>query len=283
VAGWYIGVILGLISIILLIRGLYEPHKLEITHTVLGEGKDSLKLLLLSDIHAAFFFLSKEKIGEVIKTENPDAVVFTGDLASGERDYNQGLAIMSSIKAYADTAGIPLYAVEGNHDPAGIGEKLSAFGVKFLANSSEPMISHDGSRWLIAGLSDIRNSEPSYRDAVDTSKNFPNGNKLPQVVLAHNPDCIFEITDKLSEDHPDIFLLSGHFHGGQIWMPFGLEYKIMRNERMSREGYRKGPFEKDGIRGYISRGLGCVIVPLRFLSKPEAAVIELRSDGSGLL
>ena len=279
--GRYFLAVFIIAAIALLIRGVYETHQLDVTHTVLGEGKDSLKILLLSDIHAAYFFVPVEKLGSVITEEAPDAVVFTGDLSSNRKDFDKGIEIIRSVKSYADSAGIPFYAVEGNHDPDGIAEKLSDLGVIFLANSSETLGSHDGSKWLIAGLRDIRNAEPSYKDAVKSRKQDPDEDLLPQVVLAHNPECIFGISGELREDHPDIFLLSGHFHGGQIWMPFGIEYMIMRNERMSREGYRKGPYERDGIRGYISRGLGCVIFPLRFLSKPEAAVIELRSDPPG--
>ncbi len=262
----------------LLVIGVYETYPLDVTHSVLGKGKDSLKVLLLSDIHAAYFFVSPEKLGLVIEQQAPDAVFFAGDLSSGSKDFEKGIEIMKVIKSYADKFSTPVYAVEGNHDRAGLGERLKALGIRFLANESDTLVTSDGSRWLIAGLKDIRNSEPSYREAVRSEK-IKNGDRvLPQVILAHNPECIFKVASELGEDHPDIFLLSGHFHGGQIWMPFGIEYLIMRNERMSREGYRKGPYERDSIKGYISRGLGCVIFPLRFLSKPEAAVIELKSD-----
>ncbi|MDD2393249.1 MAG: metallophosphoesterase [Eubacteriales bacterium] len=282
-AGWYTGVILGLISIILLFRGLYEPHKLEITHTVLGEGKDSLKLLLLSDIHAAYFYVPLVEIRKVISSGDLDMVVFAGDICNGQHDFDKGVEIIRQIKAFADDAGIPLYAVEGNHDPEEIAVSLRETGVIFPENSSDRIIANDGSLWHIIGLRDIRTAEPSYSTAVNADLSDARISSSPKVVLAHNPDAIYNVIDEMPEDSPDVFMLSGHFHGGQIWMPFGLEYKIMRNERMSREGYRKGPFEKDGIKGYISRGLGCVIVPLRFLSKPEAAVIELKSDSSGLL
>ncbi len=275
--GWYIGISIGIISLVLLIRGVYEPRKLDVTHTVLGEGQNSVKLLLLSDIHAPYFYVSVEKIGEVIRTANIDAVVFAGDICNGKRDFAKGMDVIRRIKAFSDETGTPFFAVEGNHDPAETGKRLREIGVRFLENSSDSITSRDGSHWQIAGLRDIRNSAPSYAEAVINETSGSNISSAPKVVLAHNPDAVYNVIDDKPEDSPDVFLLSGHFHGGQIWMPFDIEYLIMRKERMCREGLRKEAFEKNGIRGYISRGLGCVIVPLRFLSKPEAAVIELRS------
>ena len=60
-------------------------------------------------------------------------------------------------------------------------------------------------------------------------------------------------------------------------MPFDIEYRLFRQETMAAQGIRKGVFRKDGITGFISRGVGCVLVPLRLFSLPEIAHLEIYS------
>ena len=70
-------------------------------------------------------------------------------------------------------------------------------------------------------------------------------------------------------------IFSGHFHGGQIWAPFDLEYRLLRRERLCKAGIRRGLHAVNGMRLYIGRGIGNVVFPFRFLSPPEITVIDL--------
>ena len=88
------------------------------------------------------------------------------------------------------------------------------------------------------------------------------------IAFSHNPDIVF----KIPEGYVD-YLLCGHFHGGQIWMPFNLEFRILRNEVLCKMGITRGAHKVKGINLYISRGLGNVCFPLRFLSTPEIAIL----------
>ncbi|MHB1454685.1 MAG: metallophosphoesterase [Saccharofermentanales bacterium] len=282
-AGTIILYIFLTIAVLLIARGIYETRVLDITHTKIGSGNKSIKVLLLSDIHAQYYFIHGNRLLNVLRTEDLSAVLFAGDLVNGERDMAKGLRILSEVVQEASALRIPVYAVAGNHDPADIGVRLESIGIRYLGNQSEYLEAADGSFWRITGLEDFRIGKPSYAAAADEQS-------APEIVLAHNPETIFRIiedrkqpnapTDGSQSGKPSqtLFLLSGHFHGGQIWMPFGIEYSIMRHETMAKDGYRKGYYERFGIKGYISRGLGCVLIPLRFLSYPEAALLEIHAD-----
>jgi predicted MPP superfamily phosphohydrolase len=89
------------------------------------------------------------------------------------------------------------------------------------------------------------------------------------LAISHNPDIVLHIP----EDSVDL-LIAGHFHGGQMWMPFKLEYLLLRKDKVSRMGHIKGFSVIRRNRIYISRGLGTVLFPLRFFSVPEVTVFD---------
>ncbi|MDD5603300.1 MAG: hypothetical protein PHG48_04335 [Eubacteriales bacterium] len=117
-----------------------------------------------------------------------------------------------------------------------------------------------------------------YRDYGKGNKSGSNnGDSCGKINIAisHNPD----ITESLPPSSFDL-LLCGHYHGGQIWAPFNLEFRSLRNDILSRKGITRGLHRVNGINIYISRGLGNVLIPFRFMSRPEAAIIDLTGDTS---
>ena len=69
-------------------------------------------------------------------------------------------------------------------------------------------------------------------------------------------------------------MLSGHTHGGQIWVPgFGTPIVPSRYGQKYARGLVQGP----ACPVYVSRGTGTTVLPMRFCIRPEIAVIELRS------
>jgi predicted MPP superfamily phosphohydrolase len=65
--------------------------------------------------------------------------------------------------------------------------------------------------------------------------------------------------------------LSGHTHGGQVRLPpLGPLWLPPMCGR-----YVEGWYDLNGSRMYVSRGIGTSILPIRFMCRPELAIITL--------
>lgn len=277
-------VIILVFLLALLVRGIYETFILDVSFSVLGNGAKSLRVLLLSDLHAGYLFVSKEKIRKAILNSGAEVILFAGDMTNSERDQDKAKVILKLISDAGAKIKAPVFAVLGNHDLYPLNNYLKEINISLLLNESQPINAFDGSKWLISGLEDLKSGRSSYIDSInefikDNSDSLINFDG--QVVLAHNPDTFFSLREIDSVSNSKLyktpmFFLTGHFHGGQIWMPFDLEYRLLRKELMAKQGCRRGAFIRDGIQGYITRGMGCVLVPIRLFSIPEISILELR-------
>lgn len=267
---------LGITAAILLIVGLIEPHLLKIERikwfkidsTANTEGSARLRLILLSDLHTEFNFVNLNKLTAQIAQAKPDLIIFAGDWTGPKR--NGTLAKANkwrlSLSQTAADLGIPLLAIAGNHDNALIRSQLNQpdSGVKLLVNEAFCINAADSSSWQIIGLDDLKHGQPSIPANL---YDIPSSRTL---MLAHNPDMLLHLPDC-----PGDFFFSGHFHGGQIWAPGKLEFKLFRREKIAAMGFHRGEFMFNDRRCYISRGLGCVVMPIRLFSLPEMTIIDL--------
>jgi predicted MPP superfamily phosphohydrolase len=116
----------------------------------------------------------------------------------------------------------------------------------------------------VAGLDDAWDYDCADLDRALT--NVPAGSF--RILLAHSPDTIGQAA--ASGIH---LYLCGHTHAGQIRLPLiGAVTAPATCERRFLQGrWRQGAME-----GYTSSGIGCSLVPVRFLCPPEIGLIELR-------
>jgi predicted MPP superfamily phosphohydrolase len=88
-----------------------------------------------------------------------------------------------------------------------------------------------------------------------------------KLLLAHNP-IILRRAARAGVD----LVLSGHTHGGQV---------AIRSERSVSGRPRRRMLRGLGKQGetqiYVTRGLGTVILPIRYGCPPEVTLLELRS------
>jgi predicted MPP superfamily phosphohydrolase len=89
------------------------------------------------------------------------------------------------------------------------------------------------------------------------------------VLLVHEPD----FADKAAH-YPVDLQLSGHSHGGQIWLPgIGAPWLPLFARKYPRGLHRIGPLTL-----YTNMGLGTIRLPIRLNCPPEVTLFTLRSS-----
>lgn len=248
----------------------FEAGYVKVERIRLTKNKNCLKILQLSDIHINHLKVSPNRVKSVIDREKPDIVVITGDFIERKRHLPKFIRFLDEL----GDIGIA-YVCLGNHDYEAFKRDLPGLqnymqalenkGLSILHNKSV-CFEKGNKKYNIIGIADIRYGY----DDISKSLSSCCSDAVMNIAFTHNPDLALKIPKGKID-----YLLCGHFHGGQIWMPFNLEFKVLRDEKLCRMGIRRGLHKFNGISLYISRGLGNVCFPLRFLSRPEITVLYL--------
>lgn len=238
-------------------------EKVEITLARLPKKLDGLKIIHLSDTHHSPF-TNLEHIERAVKIANrlkPDMFILTGDYVSHERKYIEPVAkVLGKLQSEFGT-----FACLGNHDhwtdPDLVTKHFRDAGINVLINEGFRFEARGASFWL-AGVDDYMVGKTDLAAALRGS--FPDEMKL---LLAHNP-VIFRQAVRAGVD----LTLSGHTHGGQVKIR-DKEKRILPRRKLS-----SGLHRRKTSQIYITRGIGTVVLPVRFQCPPEISLLELRSE-----
>ena len=244
-----------------------EPYQLAVEQHAIGLRRlprelDGFRIVHLSDIHHSPFTGRQqvERAVEVANSLQPDIIALTGDYVSHEREYVQPCAdMLGRLRARRG-----VYAVLGNHDnwvdAELVTDLFTLAGIKVLNNEGMRFEDRGASFWLagvqdtMVGLEDLPLALAGSADAE------------MKLLLAHNP-VILRRAARAGVD----LVLSGHTHGGQV---------AWRSERSASGRVRRRILRGLGRRGatqiYVTRGLGTVVLPVRYGCLPEVSVLTLR-------
>ena len=272
--------------IFLSVWAFIEPHILKVTRIKMQPaGKSSefkkqsalgtpsavpgLRLFFFSDLHADICLIKPERLISAIREAHAssplDAVVFGGDVCNNYQVNEKGLSYLKKISEACSELGIPFYGVSGNHD---FGFDVSDGKAFFncLEDKQISFTSHaTGKQIILSGLDDSGRKERIWYKVPEVPSD------CVSVLVVHNPDSILHFEEG---DHVD-FMLSGHFHAGQIKMPFKLEFLLLRADNLPKMNVIEGVYEHSGTTLFISRGVGCNKLPLRLGAIPEVSVVEI--------
>jgi predicted MPP superfamily phosphohydrolase len=247
---------------------LTEPFRLTVEHHQirlrrLPRELDGFRIVQLSDLHHSPF-TSRKQIERAIETANslqPDIVALTGDYVSKEREYAAPCAEL--LGELRPRHGV--FAVLGNHDhwtdAALITDLFRAEGITVLINQGMRFEKNGAAFWL-AGVDDtmVGLEDLPLALAGASEQEF-------KLLLAHNP-IILRRAARAGVD----LVLSGHTHGGQV---------SLRSDRSAsgrpRRRLLKGLARQGETQIYVTRGLGTVVLPVRFGCPPEVSLLELRT------
>ncbi len=225
---------------------------------------ENFRIVHFSDTHHSPF-TALEHIARAVEISNelePDMFVLTGDYVSHDSEYIAPVAkVLGRLRSEFGT-----YACLGNHDHWTNAEMVASefrrAGINVLINEGFRFEARGASFWL-CGVDDYMVGKTDLRAALRGS--FPDEMKL---LLAHNPVIVRQAA-RYGVD----LVLSGHTHGGQV--------KIRDEDKriLPRRRFKNGLHYRKDTQIYITRGIGTVVLPVRFGCPPEISLLELRSSG----
>ncbi|MEY8351209.1 metallophosphoesterase [Bacillus cereus] len=241
-------------------------NRVQINQKHIHEHDPKLNILHLSDMHLENISISPAQLYEKLKDESIDLIALTGDFLDRKRTIPKLAPYLEVLNQLQAKYGI--YAVFGNHDYVlhekdlqKLKETLEQYNCTVLKNENH-VIYVQGKRVNIIGIDDFSTKRS---DLTASYKGIKQGLNL---VLTHDPNIVLQ----MKEYHFD-YLLSGHFHGGQICYPRA--YHLAKMGKLARMNIIKGLHTQDGKPFYINEGLGQTGVNIRVGSRPEITLHQL--------
>lgn len=238
----------------------------------LPPGFDGCRLVVLGDLHTAYFGEGNKALLEAVEAQEPEYIFLVGDLVDAFRDIPEGY-VRETAAGLAAIA--PTYYVTGNHEWAAgnvpeLKKTLESQGVTVLSNQFVTL-ERRGDTAVLAGIDDPNGyADQKSPEALAAEVYAAHGDPF-WMLLAHRNDRFPEQYSLLGAD----LVISGHGHGGLIRLPF--TDGLVSTDRTFFPSYTAGLYEENGSTLFVTRGLGNSGPSFRLFNRPEVALVTLRS------
>lgn len=301
--------ILGLVVAALFVWGLIEPRVIlderqaRAPIPALPAAWEGAEIAVLGDFQIGIWLANEQMVRQAVARvveRKPAAVLLTGDLLYKPTDEEsqseaqeeiepedrRGIArqIAQSVALVRPLteAGIPTYAVLGNHDYLAetpqafawgevadeLARALADAGVRVLRNEAVAM-ERKGAQLYLGGVDSLYARRARPAQVLDA---IPAG--APRILLMHNPDVFVQLPP-----HSAPLAVAGHTHGGQARLP-GLPdwslMSLMQKEAVTADGWIRKDYGAAGNRLYVNRGIGFSFLPVRINCPPELTWFTLK-------
>lgn len=247
----------------------------------LPKAFQGFRIVQISDMHLGSFNKNYEKIEkaiELINEQEPDIILFTGDLVNNFAEETEGWApVLNKMNARMGK-----FSILGNHDygdyshwPSaeakatnlkGIKDFHKEAGFKLLLNETE-RLKIDGDEIALIGVENW--GKPPFPQHGDLDLAMKDNEKLPfKLLMSHDPS---HWDEKVLDTDIDL-TFAGHTHG----MQFGIERAGIKWSPVQYKYPRWGGLYNKGKQFlYVNRGFGYIGFPGRIGMPPEITLIEL--------
>ena len=241
--------------------------KYSLSFADLPESFEGFRIIHISDLHGMSFGRDNRRLAELIRSQEPDLIAYTGDIAGKDGELSAVEPLLEALEGLC-----PAFYVNGNHEWADgcveeIESLMESHGVRCLSNEIELLYRGEDSIAVIGaedpnGRADMATPwELSLQAGELYSGKF-------MLWLAHRNDYI-----KMYEDIGTDLILCGHAHGGIVRLPF--VGGLLNVNRSFGAEYEAGIYSSPHYIMEVSRGLGNSIPIPRFLNRPELVLIQL--------
>ena len=246
----------------------------------LPKGFENYRIVQISDIHCGSWAgdtKALQKAVNLINAQEPDLIVFTGDLVNNiATELDEFMPVLSQLKAKDG-----VYSVLGNHDyamyipwesPEKKEENLIALKQKqadmnwILLNNRHVKLYQNGDSLALIGVENC--GRPPFPNYAKFPEAMEGTEGMFKILLSHDPSSWRR--EVLPET--DIQLtLSGHTHAMQTKI-FGFSPAIWVYPEY------EGLYNEGGQMLYVNIGLGHLMYPLRLGAWPEITLLTLKRE-----
>jgi uncharacterized protein len=249
-------------------------HHQRISIPHLPRSFDGFSILQLSDLHIGPFMTARQirTVAAIANALKPDLTVLTGDFVTF--DASTQYAVVDALSGLRAPFGV--FGCLGNHEiytgtQASITALFAGIGFRMLRQENS-LVRTGGEAVNLIGVDYETNSSRarSHKGYVRTYLEGVEKLVMPgsvNILLSHNPNT-FDRAVQLGID----FSISGHTHGGQIDLEF-FDANVCPARLIT--PYVRGWFQKGKSQLYVNRGIGTIIMPIRFDAPPEITVYHL--------
>ncbi|MHA7282515.1 metallophosphoesterase [Arthrobacter sp. TMS2-4] len=272
-----------LVALLVAYGVLVEPRVMldEQRHEAMVPGltseADGTEIAVIADLQVGMWFANIDMIERIVDRvveEDPAALLIAGDFVYGEDPRTP--ETVSDLLEPVREAGIPVFAVLGNHDylsgeSEALIDELKSRDVNVLQNESAALPLPSSSTDLrIVGVA------PAYNGLADVQQSLEGvPETAPRVVMMHNPTTFPSLPSGTAP-----LAVAGHTHCGQIAVPGTPDWSWLAwttDETMVADGFAPQDYGQQGNTLFVTCGIGFSNLPMRVSAPPQLVFFDLQA------